>query len=206
MEDSKKSKIIEAAIKVFGEKGYQYATISEIAREAGISTGLTYSYFENKLDVLLSIILEFLHQLNSFNQEKLAGVTQPFEKLHAILHNFEDLLIKDQKALYVVKVLNEALPHLVMIKEKSLQQKRKEIISQNRMLLDTMDGIITDGQNTGVFDKSLNPAVMRQVLCGAIERVIYGLFFTTYSGQDIGYNQDDAHKSIVKLIEKFISK
>ncbi len=205
MDESKKTKIIEAAIRVFGEKGYQYATISEIASQADISTGLLYSYFKNKLDVLLSIILMFLKQINIFNNEKLKLSETPLEKIYIILNNFENLLIKDNNALYMVKVLNEALPHLVMIKEKSLQEKRIEIMTENKKLIDTIDKIISEGQNLGVFENSLNPSVMRQVLCGAIERVIYGLFFTTCSGQDIGYNQDDAHKSIVKLIEKFIT-
>ena len=46
MEDSKKTKILDSATKVFAEKGYQYATIADIAKDAGISTGLMYSYFK----------------------------------------------------------------------------------------------------------------------------------------------------------------
>ncbi|MBW1838398.1 MAG: helix-turn-helix transcriptional regulator, partial [Deltaproteobacteria bacterium] len=49
MKDEKRSMILDAATKIFAEKGYQYATISEVAKEAGISTGLLYSYFKNKL-------------------------------------------------------------------------------------------------------------------------------------------------------------
>ena len=101
---------------------------------------------------------------------------------------------------------NEALPHLVMIKEEKLQEKRREIIAENKTLLETFDGIIGQGQKENMFDKDLNPAVMRQVLCGAIERLHYGLFYSTYSDQSIGYNDTDAHQSIVLLIEKFICK
>jgi len=206
MEDSKTIKILDAATKVFAEKGYQYATIADIAREAGISTGLTYSYFENKLDVLFSIILRFLQKMNQVNREKLKQTDSPLEKLYVILHNFENLFMKNERALYLVRVLNEALPHIVMIKEKSLQKKRQEILLENRKLIDTIDSIIADGQKKGMFEKSLNPSVMRQVMCGAIERVVYGLFYTSYSGDDIGYNETDGHKSIVRLIEKFIGK
>lgn len=206
MEDSKTIKILDAATKIFAEKGYQYATIADIAREAGISTGLTYSYFENKLDVLFSIILQFLQKMNQVNREKLRQTDSPPEKLYVILHNFEILLMKNERALHLVRVLNEALPHIMMIKGKSLQEKRQEILLENRKLIDTIDGIIADGQKKGIFEKSLNPSVMRQVLCGAIERVVYGLFYTSYSGDDIGYNEKDGHKAIVSLIEKFIGK
>lgn len=206
MEDSKTTKILEAATKVFAKKGYQYATIADIAREAGISTGLTYSYFENKLDVLLSIILQFLQQLQKANTERLSGIDSPKEKLYAILRNFEELLMRNEQGLYLVRVLNEALPHIVMIKEKSLQEKRRQILLANRRLIDTLDSIILEGQRQGVFDRSLKPSVMRQILSGAIERVVYGLFYAAYSGDDIGYQASDAHAAVMRLIEKFIQK
>ena len=206
MEDGKRLLIIEAATRVFAEKGYQYATIADIAKAAGISTGLLYSYFENKLDVLLSIILKFLQALNAANQEQSAVAQGPLDRLHAVLHNFEKMLFRDKDSLHTVKVLNEALPHLVMIKEEKLQEKRCDIIAENKKLLETVDGIIVQGQKENIFDKGLNPAVMRQVLCGAIERLHYGLFYSTYSDQSIGYNETDAHQSIMRLIEKFICK
>ena len=54
MKDDKTTIILNAAIKVFAKKGYQYATIAEIAKEAGISKGLIHFYFESKLDLILS--------------------------------------------------------------------------------------------------------------------------------------------------------
>jgi AcrR family transcriptional regulator len=206
MEDGKRLLILDAATRVFAEKGYQYATIADIARAAGISTGLIYSYFENKLDVLLSIILKFLQTINTSNLEHIAAASDPLARLHAVLHNFERLLFRDKESLHTVKVLNEALPHLIMIKEEKLQQKRQEIIEENKKLLETFDGIISQGQKENLFDKTLGPAVIRQVLCGAIERLHYGLFYSSYSNQSIGYNEADAHQSIVRLIEKFICK
>jgi AcrR family transcriptional regulator len=206
MEDGKKALILEAATRIFAEKGYQYATISDIAKAAGISTGLIYSYFKNKLDVLLSIILKFLQDLNTINHEQVAASQGPLASLHAVLHNFENILFRDKESLHTVKVLNEALPHIVMIKEKNLQEKRLEIIAENKKLLETFDTIICQGQQENIFDDKLNPSVMRQVLCGAIERLHYGLFYSSYSDQSIGYNKTDAHQSIMRLIEKFICK
>ena len=198
--------ILDAATKIFAEKGYQYATISEVAKEGGISTGLLYSYFKNKLDLLLSVVLLFWQNINQTNHEKLTSMRDPFDKLVVVLHNIEDSLIKDKKALYLIKVLNQALPHIVMIKEKELQEKRQSIILENRNLLDTIDEIIIEGQKRGVFDNSLNPGVLRQILCGSIEMLINGLFFQTHCNEKIGYDLDDAHKGAVRLIEKFIGK
>ncbi len=50
-----KSKIIQAAIKIFSQKGYQSATMDEIAAEAEMSKTTLYTYFKSKSDVLKSI-------------------------------------------------------------------------------------------------------------------------------------------------------
>jgi AcrR family transcriptional regulator len=115
MDDSKKGKILNAAIKIFAEKGYYYATIAEIAKEAGISTGLIYSYFENKLDLLLSVILLFFQKVNELNQIKLSAIDNPVEKLHALFGTFQDILLTDKKSLYWGNILKEGFPspHLV---------------------------------------------------------------------------------------------
>jgi len=50
-----KSKIIQAAIKVFSQKGYQNSTMDEIAEEAEMSKTTLYTYFKSKVDILKSI-------------------------------------------------------------------------------------------------------------------------------------------------------
>lgn len=59
----KKEKILAAGKKLFMEKGYYNTNTAEIAKEAGVSTGIVYNYFKNKDDIL-AIILEDI--TNSF--------------------------------------------------------------------------------------------------------------------------------------------
>ncbi|MCK4472718.1 MAG: helix-turn-helix transcriptional regulator, partial [Anaerolineae bacterium] len=47
--------ILEAAAAVFAERGYQRATMKEVAAHAGIAPGTIYLYFKNKRDLLLAI-------------------------------------------------------------------------------------------------------------------------------------------------------
>jgi TetR/AcrR family fatty acid metabolism transcriptional regulator len=206
MEDEKRVKILDAATKVFAEKGFQYAKITDIVKESGISTGMIYTYFRNKLDILLSLIVLFLQRINQLNQEQLQSIHDSKQKLHAVLHSFETLLIKDDKSLTIVKVLNEALPHIMVIPEKDLQEKRQEIIEGNQKLINTIDDIILEGQQKGVFNDTLRYSVLRQMLCGTIEMLIYGLFFQTFSKEEIGYEQGEAHAAVVQLIDRFICK
>jgi len=50
--------ILKVAAAVFAEKGYQRATVKEIAARAGIAPGTIYLYFKNKRDLLSAIASE----------------------------------------------------------------------------------------------------------------------------------------------------
>jgi AcrR family transcriptional regulator len=46
--EARRRSILDAATRVFSEKGVELATMAEVAAEAGISPGAIYRYFENK--------------------------------------------------------------------------------------------------------------------------------------------------------------
>lgn len=54
--EDRREQIIDAAMRAFSQKGYSGATNKDIAREAGITPGLIYHYFENKEDLFKAII------------------------------------------------------------------------------------------------------------------------------------------------------
>ncbi|MDE6221930.1 MAG: TetR/AcrR family transcriptional regulator [Lachnospiraceae bacterium] len=47
----KKNKIIEVGFRLMCENGYQKTTTADIAKAAGVSTGIIYSYFTDKHDI-----------------------------------------------------------------------------------------------------------------------------------------------------------
>lgn len=53
---ARRNQILDAATKVFAEKGFHPATIKDIARQAGIADGTIYNYFENKTALMLGIL------------------------------------------------------------------------------------------------------------------------------------------------------
>ena len=54
--EDRREQIIDAAVRVFAQKGFTRATNKDIAHEAGITPGLIYHYFESKEAVLKAII------------------------------------------------------------------------------------------------------------------------------------------------------
>lgn len=52
----KKNKIIQAGYELFCEKGYYNTNTAEIAKRAGVSTGIVYNYFTDKKDIMVSVL------------------------------------------------------------------------------------------------------------------------------------------------------
>ena len=50
-----RERLIDAAARVFASRGYHAATLAEVAREAGYSTGAVYSNFSGKEDLFLAL-------------------------------------------------------------------------------------------------------------------------------------------------------
>jgi AcrR family transcriptional regulator len=56
LKHEREEQILEAAAAVFASKGFHQATIREIAEEADVADGTIYNYFDNKMDLLISIM------------------------------------------------------------------------------------------------------------------------------------------------------
>ncbi len=63
--ESRRADILEGALKVFGEKGYHQARVSDIIKEAGIARGTFYLYFEGKSAIFLELLDGLLKQLEA---------------------------------------------------------------------------------------------------------------------------------------------
>jgi AcrR family transcriptional regulator len=60
--EATRARLYEAAISLIGERGYEAATLREVATRAGVSPGLLYRYFPNKRSVVLALYDELSEQ------------------------------------------------------------------------------------------------------------------------------------------------
>lgn len=54
----KRRAILDAAVRVFAERGFNHCRVSDIADEAGVAYGLVYHYFKSKDGILDEVFLE----------------------------------------------------------------------------------------------------------------------------------------------------
>lgn len=66
--EESRCRILETAVRLFDERGYDQVTVADICREAGFSVGAFYHYFRSKDQILLERYLPFARQVGSFYQ------------------------------------------------------------------------------------------------------------------------------------------
>ena len=82
--EQRKNDIIDAAERVFFEKGHEIATMDDVANEAELSKGTLYLYFKNKEDLYLAIHLRGNKILHSLFEKAVKNEKSGIEKTRSI--------------------------------------------------------------------------------------------------------------------------
>lgn len=183
----KKNKIISAAYEVFAEVGYYGANTTDIAKRAGVSTGIVYGYFKDKRDILLYVldiyigvvaspIMDIVSKLSGDgNFDKLIpeivdatiDIHKKNEHLHDALHSFaaSDKEV-NEKFILLEDHINEATTKkLVELNVVTENMSEKIHLSMN---------LIQSYAHECVYDKHdyIDYEAMRKVVCD----IIIGMF------------------------------
>lgn len=97
---STKDRILKAAEETFAEKGYDAASVSEIAKRAGISKTQIFYYFENKKDLLNELIKDCMSSIipykntlwGNVNQNSKNEIVEFIDSLAKILETKRDII------------------------------------------------------------------------------------------------------------------
>jgi AcrR family transcriptional regulator len=103
-----KQLILDSALKLFAEKGFDGASISRIAKAAEVNQALIYYYFKNKKAVLAEILDTFISKANSFLIE-IAVKNYEFGSLEMVelMEKYKDYFMRNEKTLRLL--LTESL-------------------------------------------------------------------------------------------------
>jgi AcrR family transcriptional regulator len=113
---------VDAAIKLFGARGYYTTTIKDIAREAGISPGLIYQYFKDKEDVLLLALLECVDSYAREIPPAAEAETHPIARLYAAYGAYCGVVDRNKDATV-----------LAYRSTKSLDKRRRKLVMQREL-------------------------------------------------------------------------
>ncbi|WP_457601482.1 TetR/AcrR family transcriptional regulator [Hydrogenivirga sp.] len=83
-----RGRLIEAAKRVFSEKGYYNAQISHIIDEAGVARGTFYLYFKSKEEILKELLKEVVEEL----KERIRVVDLSRDPVEQVVENVERVI------------------------------------------------------------------------------------------------------------------
>ncbi|HEX2993474.1 MAG TPA: TetR/AcrR family transcriptional regulator [Anaerolineales bacterium] len=105
-----RQKILSTAQKLFAERGYDGCSVSDIARQAGMSQGNIYWYFSSKKELFKAVLVEGFEVLRKVMAEAAERPGTGIEKLDFFLEQF-DLLMKEQDGEEFVAIIITLLGH-----------------------------------------------------------------------------------------------
>jgi len=85
MEPVRRKALVDAAMRVIGDHGSLTVTMSEIAKQAGVSPALAHHYFGSKEQLLIETVRAHLQRLRDSVVTALRAARTPREKLSAII-------------------------------------------------------------------------------------------------------------------------
>jgi AcrR family transcriptional regulator len=159
----RKRQLLTAAKQLFVTLGFQNTTTEKIAGAAGVSEPVLYRHFESKKALFLEVLQEIRQATLERWKSEAAGVSDPLAKLHAVMDRY---LGSTREHALEFRIMHRTLMETEDTEIVALL--RAFYLDSERLLAD----IITDGQQTGVFRRSLDPRV------GAWELIRAGLGYT----------------------------
>jgi TetR/AcrR family fatty acid metabolism transcriptional regulator len=159
--DEKYQRIIAAAVKIFAQKGFFKAKVSEIAKEAGIADGTVYIYFKHKDDILISLFEEKMEEVLNNMKEQLDLETDPLKKIEkfALVHLN---LIEDHKE----------IAEIIQVELRQSSQFMKNYHNTKFLAyLNLIGTIIQEGKEKGIIREDIIPGIAKRAFFGALDEV-----------------------------------
>ena len=164
--EKRRRKILEKALVVFMEDGFENATFQKIADQCGITRTILYLYFKNKKEIFTYSIKQFLltleEKINSIRSDKSLKSTEKITKvLLAIIKAAE----KNRQLLYVV------LDYLLYLSKSDVDPERR-VLRRTIKLRHILSSIVIEGIKAGELKKN-DVKTIHDYLYSFIESAIY---------------------------------
>ena len=183
-----KHKILDAAERLFMEKGYEETTVSDILNASGIARGSLYYHYSSKEDVLDGILQRITEQIVKAAKtvaddpalaahDKMLRIIpsanisySPYEQMIEELHRPVNALLH-QKG--IAQTLNAVAPVIALVVEQGI----KEGVYRTQYPLETVEILLVAGQfifDEGIFQRTLEETAARMTAFVHLTETVLG--------------------------------
>lgn len=163
LRDAAADVMLQAAERVMGEKGFNGATMQDIAAAAGCAVGTLYLHFKNKEELLRGILLKYGTSLKENMIAAIEGVDDPLEKLHIFIASH---LEWGHEHPAVMELVGKALP----LRYHDFQASLRKILPEEHERMQSVElEIIRQAQAAGCIRRDI-PA---ETLCELVDGFLF---------------------------------
>lgn len=159
--DSKRERILRAAIRVFARTGFYDARVADIAKEAKIADGTIYLYFKNKDDVLVTIFEDRLTRLIAFLDRAIQAEVGFDAKLRRVVEAQLGLL-RGQRELAEVITIN------LRQSTRLMKEYAAPLFNQ---YLDLVARMVSEAQEQKQVRSDVSPRIVARTIFGALDGI-----------------------------------
>ena len=184
-EQVRRKQLLDAARKIFRQKGYDGATVSEIAQEAGLGKGTFYFYYPSKTTIAVALRDGLMVTMAAAVEIAMKPDTTFDQKLNTLIGtSFE------------VARQNVDLFRLAFIGADETHPEMHSESSEHAALLTTVTGLFDTSTRAGEM-KSIDPGVAARLVLGMLQQAIIEAFV---SGQGQGDEPERLEQGVRQLL------
>nr|WP_313569253.1 TetR/AcrR family transcriptional regulator [Pantoea dispersa] len=160
--------ILHAAEKCMREKGFHNTTVHNIAKEAGISTGLIYRYFKNKDGIIEALFTDTIQKVKVIVDIDYNGIevscsaffrdeqAKELEKKVILLMNISAEATRNEKLRKIVRASLDQLKEDFILREKQINSNCDTQIIETRLyfLSVIIDGLVFRRSSKGFLNEN----------------------------------------------------
>ena len=94
---SRRKEIVEAAARLFCQRGYQHTSVRDLAEAVGMQSGSLFYYFKSKEELLVAVMEEGIRRAEAGVEQALALARTPRERLRSLFAGHLEALLGEAR-------------------------------------------------------------------------------------------------------------
>jgi AcrR family transcriptional regulator len=153
-------RLTDVALSVFAQRGFDGASMDDVARAAGITKAAIYHHVSGKEELLERGLRRALEALYAMLEEPGAAQGRPIDRLRYIVRRVAELAI-------------EVMPELtVLVRVRGNSETERNAIERRRGFDTTVAMIVRQAQLAGQFDPALDAALVVRLIFGMCNSIV----------------------------------
>ncbi len=152
--------IVDVAVRLFLERGYDAASISDLARAAGLTKSAVYHHVASKEELFRRGIQRAINALDAIFDEEAQSVAPAVERLRRVIRR-------------VVEQMMQHLPEVsLLLNARGNSQTERWAITERRNFDNRLEKLLRDGIREGSVRTDLDPELLSRLIFGLTNSIV----------------------------------